>query len=312
MTDIVPNWCRLGYFIDARDSMNDWCVAKVAEICEIKKTVTVFHDGWGTKTMAYPFKSLKIAPFRRNTLKYTGPKRCAVRDWTITENELTEMQGQLDAGAGLRPTRWGGLQYHSILPGQALHICRKSPHMQLQNPQVLLKPVVKFFGSVIQLIVAWLKKAPELFPYYYKSFSSPDLYLEDSNVALALVWPELMDTLNKLFALENRVAEFFQTFDEVPADYKPSELTVMSDKKYSETLLYLINLFTKESGFEAVISILSETDELKRVPFPFIATTLLYVLGQFIVPDFWKRFNQDMTAAVYQRIEIISELELRT
>ena len=96
MTDIVPNWCRLGYFIDARDSMNDWCVAKVTEICEIKKTVTVFHDGWGTKTMTYPFKSSKIAPFRKNTLKYTGPKDCAIRDWTITEEELRDMQNQVN------------------------------------------------------------------------------------------------------------------------------------------------------------------------------------------------------------------------
>ena len=311
MTDIVPNWCRLGYFIDARDSMNDWCVAKVTEICEIKKTVTVFHDGWGTKTMTYPFKSSKIAPFRKNTLKYTGPKRCAVRDWTITESELAEMQGQLDQilASGLQ----GGdaFEITQFYRGRLYIFVENLLTCSYKIYKSYLVPVVKFFGSVIQLIVAWLKKAPELFPYYYKSFSSPDLYLEDGNVALALVWPELMDTLNKLFALENRVAEFFQTYDEVPADYKPSELTVMSDKKYSETLLYLINLFTKESGFEAVIAILSETDELKRVPFPFIATTLLYVLGQFIVPDFWKKFNEEMTAAVYQRIEIISELELK-
>ena len=125
-----------------------------------------------------------------------------------------------------------------------------------------------------------------MFPYYYKSITQPDLYLEDGNTALALVWPELMDTLNKLFALESRVATFFQTYDEVPSDYEPSPFTIMKDKKYSETLMYIINLFTKENGLEAVIGILSEKDELKRVPFPFIATTLLYVLGQFIVPEF--------------------------
>ena len=79
MTDNVPSWCRQGYFIDAKDSMNDWCVAQVLEICEIKKTITVVYDGWGTKSAIYPLKSTKIAPFRKNTIKYTGPKRGAVR-----------------------------------------------------------------------------------------------------------------------------------------------------------------------------------------------------------------------------------------
>lgn len=311
MTDNVPSWCRLGYFIDAKDSMNDWCVAQVTEICEIKKTVTVIYDGWGMKTGTYPFKSSKIAPFRKNTLKYTGPKRGAVRDWNINEKELTEMQGQLDTILDSNLQSGDAFIITQFYRGKLFIFVENLLTCTYKIHKQFLKPVVFFFGSVIKLIVAWLKKAPELFPFYYKAASLPELYLEDSNVALALVWPELMDTLNKLFALESRVADFFQTYDSVPDDYEPSPFTLMKDKKYSETLMFLINSFTKENGFEAVIAILSEKDEQKRVPFPFIATTLLYVLGQFIVPDFWAKFNMDMTAAVYQRIDIISELELK-
>lgn len=311
MTDSVPSWCKLGYFIDAKDSMNDWCVAQVIDICEKKKTITVIHDGWGSRSSTYPFRSSKIAPFRKDTAKYTGPRRGAVRDWKITEEELADMQTQVTKLLELNLETNDAFYITQFYRGKLFIFVENLLTCDYKIQKQFLKPVVKFFGSVINLIVSWLKKAPDLFPYYYKSITQPDLYLEDGNTALALAWPELMDTLNKLFALDSRVADFFQTYDEVPSDYEPSPLTLMNDKKYSETLMYIINLFTKEKGFEAVISILKETDEQKRVPFPFIATTLLYVLGQFIVPDFWNNFNLEMTAAVYQRIDIISELELK-
>lgn len=311
MSEGVPSWCRVGYFIDAKDSMNDWCVAQVTDICRIKNTVTVFHDGWGTKTTTYPLRSSKIAPFRKNTIKYTGPKRVAMRDWDLSEEELTEMQNQIDSLLNSNLQCNDAFYITQFIRGK-LYIFIENLLMYKYRQNIkFIKPAVRIFGSVVKLLVMWLKKAPELFPYYYKSQSQPDLYLEDSNTALSLVWPELMDTLNKLFALDNRVSDFFQTYDEVPSDYEPSPLTVMNDKKYSETLQYIINLFTKEKGFEAVIAILNEKDEQKRVPFPFIATTLLYVLVHFLDPDFWTKFSSDLTSAVYQRIDIITETELK-
>lgn len=311
MSEAIPSWCQVGYFIDAKDFMNDWCVAQVTEICQIKKTVTVFHDGWGNKTTTYPLKSSKIAPFRKNTAKYTGPKRGAIRNWDLTEEELADMQNQVSKLMDANLLNNDAFFVTQFFRGKLYIFIENLLMYNYRMNKKFMRPAVRFFGSVIRLIVMWLKRAPDLFPYYYKSLSQPDLYLEDSNVALSLAWPELMDTLNKLFALDNRVSDFFLTYDEVPPDYEPTPLTVMNNKKYSETLMYIINLYAKEKGFEAVIAIVNERDEQKRVPFPFIATTLLYVLMQFLVPEFWTKFNSDLTSAIYQRIDIITEAELK-
>lgn len=311
MSDSIPKWCKVQYFIDAKDSMNDWCVALVTEINEVNKTITVYHDGWGTRTTTYPFRSSKIAPFRKNTAKYTGPKRGALRDWEISENELNDYQDQVNKILASGLNMDDPFYITQFFRGKLFIFIENLLMCNYRINKKFLTPVVVFFGSVIKLIVMWLKKAPDLFPYFYKSLAQPDLYLEDSKTALALVWYELMDTLNKLFALDSRVSDFFQSYDRVPEEYEPSPLSLMNDKKYSETLMYMINLFTKEKGFEAVIDILNEKDEVKRVPFPFIATTLLYVLGQFFDKDFWARFNQDLTSSVLQRIDIISESELK-
>jgi ubiquitin carboxyl-terminal hydrolase 9/24 len=291
--------------------MNDWCVAYVTEINESNKTITVYHDGWGRRTTTYPSRSSKLAPFRKNTLKYTGPRRGAMRDWEISEAELVYFQDHLSQLLSSNLSSSDAFFITQFLRGKLFIYIENLLLCNYKINKKFLHPVVNLFGNTVKLIVMWLKKAPELFPFYYKSLAQPDLYLEDANTALSLAWPELMDTLNKLFALDARVSDFFQTHDTVPEDYEPSPLSLMTDKKYSDTLMYIINLFTKEKGFEAVISILKEKDEQKRVPFPFVATNFLYILGQFFEKDFWTRFNQEMTSSILQRVDIISEAELK-
>ena len=311
MSDSIPPWCKVGYYIDAKDSMNDWCVAYVTDVSEGNKTITVYHDGWGTRTTTYPSRSSKLAPFRRNTTKYTGPKREALRDWTISESELASYQEQLNKLLSSNLSDPDPFFITQFLRGKLYIYIENLLVCDYKINKKCLSPAVQLFGSVIKLIVKWLQRAPDLFPFYYKSLAQPELYLEDPSTALALSWPELMDTMNKLFALDDRVSVFFKNYDVVPEGYEPSPLSSMSGNRYSETLMFMINLFTKEKGFEAVIGILNEKDEQKRVPFPFIATTLLYYLGQFFEKDFWNRFNQDMTDSVLQRIDIISESELK-
>lgn len=89
----VPNWIRIGAYIDAKDSMNDWCVAKVIEVSPVLGKVTVVYDGWGnSRQCMYSLSSSKIAPFRKNSRGYLGPRRMAYRDWEFDRAELTIIQ----------------------------------------------------------------------------------------------------------------------------------------------------------------------------------------------------------------------------
>lgn len=97
----------------------------------------------------------------------------------------------------------------------------------------------------------------------------------------------------------------------VPDNYEPVQITITKNPNYSETLLYLINLFAKSDGFTAVLDIIKNKDDQSRVPFRFLNQILLYTLNQFIEPYFSVHFFTEFTELIFQRIKDISESELK-
>lgn len=70
---------KIGSFIDAKDSVNNWCVATITEINDNK--VTVSFDGWSSKWKdTHLMRGPKIAPFRRYSYGYTGQAKAAIRE----------------------------------------------------------------------------------------------------------------------------------------------------------------------------------------------------------------------------------------
>ena len=62
-----------GSFIDAKDHVNNWCVAKVLSIDSSSGIVEVNFDGWsGKNNEQFGVLSSKVAPFRRHSPPYTG------------------------------------------------------------------------------------------------------------------------------------------------------------------------------------------------------------------------------------------------
>lgn len=101
--------------------------------------------------------------------------------------------------------------------------------------------------------------------------------LENVEVVLVCAWPEILRMLRLMFALENRFNYFFLKYDVFPEEYESVRRSKMSKKDYSKTLLYLINLFCKEDGFEAVIALYSEMGEGK-VPIELVDLNPVYTL----------------------------------
>ena len=61
----------VGSFIDAKDSVSSWCCARV--VAKSDHSITVGFDGWSSKwDETYAIKSSKLAPFRKNSILYTG------------------------------------------------------------------------------------------------------------------------------------------------------------------------------------------------------------------------------------------------
>lgn len=70
-----------GSFVDARDSVNRWCVAIIKHRFTHQERVTVRFDGWSSSwDETYTIKGDKVAPFRRYSRLYTGQIKFAIRD----------------------------------------------------------------------------------------------------------------------------------------------------------------------------------------------------------------------------------------
>lgn len=156
MTDIssVPFWCQKGKFIDAKDSMNDWCVGIVMDISYESRSITVTMDGWGDKcNTTYPFKTSKLAPFRKMTKPYTGPKSKAYRNWDISMQELEEMSQKLENALNGDLECENAYETTQFYRGKLMILVENLLVFDFKHNKEFLKPTVNFFSLVISLVV---------------------------------------------------------------------------------------------------------------------------------------------------------------
>ena len=79
--ELVRNWNLLSgrelltvqNFVDAKDSVNNWCVGQIVEENVDQGTVKVHFEGWSDRhDVTLRKNSNKMAPFRTQTFGYTG------------------------------------------------------------------------------------------------------------------------------------------------------------------------------------------------------------------------------------------------
>ena len=304
----IPKWCRVGYFIDAKDSMNEWCAAEVKEVN--KMYVSIILDGWSSKwETSVPIKSQKIAPFRKQSRGYTGPKAKGYRNWEFSPEILQRMHEKVSCllSSDLQcEDAFHTTQYYRG------HLFMYLDNLLSQKPTAeVIPPILNFCADVMRLIVRWLQISPVLFPYYYQGLVHGDLYLEDNKVALASIWYELLDVLKKLFGLDTRSSDFFHTADLITETAAVHGSPVLSMYQKSKTAMAFVASFAKEGGCEAILAIVRNEDEKSRVPFGFLNQLAMYEINDYLNTILPVPFFSQYTEAILRRIDIVSESELK-
>lgn len=96
-----------GNLIDAKDTLSNWCVATIIEVCNTDDTIKVRFDGWSSHWNEwYKFTSSRIAPFRKYSKGffkkfvhyfkkqkkgYTAQPKKTVRDWNFSIEEIEKV-----------------------------------------------------------------------------------------------------------------------------------------------------------------------------------------------------------------------------
>lgn len=71
----------LDLYVDAKDSVNNWCVARIIDHKLQAGRITIHFDGWSPRyDEEVRITSSRIAAFRKYTAGYTGQTRAALRD----------------------------------------------------------------------------------------------------------------------------------------------------------------------------------------------------------------------------------------
>jgi len=62
----MKNYFSKGTYVDAKDSMSNWCVGQIIDLSTESDFIKVRFDGWSSKwNEGYKSTSAKIAPFRK-------------------------------------------------------------------------------------------------------------------------------------------------------------------------------------------------------------------------------------------------------
>ena len=84
-------------FVDAKDSVNNWCVAQVRKVKHDVKSVKLSFEGWSSKYDTEVKRgSMKIAPFRVHTFGYTGQQKAAFREFKIHHPYMVQLEQRLN------------------------------------------------------------------------------------------------------------------------------------------------------------------------------------------------------------------------
>ena len=232
------------------------------------------------------------------------------RNWTLTEEELSKMEKRVEKRLTKSLSCKNSFKTTQFYRGEFFIFIENLIEFDYKDCLSALDRIVNFFTLSMNLIIRLLNSYSSLFPYYYKGLEDSELFLTDNNVALANTWPEILDTLNKLLAMEPRCRRFFLIYQNFPIDYQFSAKT-LKNENYSGSFIYLLNLFANLNGFEITVDIVKDCNEDCKVPINFLSALVLYPLKRLVDEKFFNEFAESLSLAVVERIKIVSDKDIK-
>lgn len=300
------DWLDKGLYVDAKDSVNSWCVATVLDIDQ--QRIKLHYDGWSHKWESWlPIQSDKLAPFRMHSRRYTGQNKLAIREWVLTDSELDRVEATLlelmNSGYA-----WPAQSLTQFLRGELFNLVDCIMTWSFSSKTEFTRSI-KFFEGVIEFIVNWLQFSV---PFLKKfNAASPQAFLTDSEVAVVAAWPEMNYILSRLFGDDPRCNVFFAVINYVAPGYQPSPATIMQSDRVSKTMLYLANRFAKAGGLDVVLGYFQLQEDEVRPPLDFLQSLPSFSLLNYYSRSFAPVYVTKLREALRWRLDNLNPKELK-
>ena len=251
---------QLDSFVDAMNSSQHWLAAIVREV-DASKGVLVQFDGWSSKWNEWlSQRSLRLAPFRKNSRGYGGQPQVAARDWTYSDEEVRQYLARLqqlpdsvlsEFASAYEITQWFRGRLFTLID----NLLAMLPESQAQATLIL-----ELFEAVLRFSVRWIQQLPLRYAALYQNLTNPDAYLTDKECAYAEIWPELFITVERLLGSDPRPMSFANS--DVSEEFVTSRLQILpaipEETKEIPLLAHLISFFQDTGGFQALEQLLTD------------------------------------------------------
>lgn len=240
-------------YVDAKDSVNNWCVAIVKNINYEEKTVRLGFEGWSSKyDVELKRSSTKIAPFRTHTLGYTGQQKTAYRDFKITPTYMAHLEKRVKE---IMESNFLGFanayECTQFLRGELYYYVDSLLTLPLVIREEDLPSILQFIELVFRMTLKWYEILPAFVPAWKEAQLTQNLMNVDLHAAISMCSYEISQIFGKMWGICKRAKGFFQKFK---ADYifegsfcKEDQVTV------SGFLCSLTNKFGSLGGYEKVV-----------------------------------------------------------
>jgi len=154
----------LDVYIDAKDSVNNWCVAKIIDHDIQNHKLQLHFDGWSTKyDETVRIGSSRIAAFRKYTQGYTGQSKMALREFDMNYAYQVTMLNKIK-----RVIESNFLCFNDAT--ECTHFIRGEVYLHLDSlvtlvrepSQTDMQQIFEFTTEVFRLCLKWI----DIFPSY--------------------------------------------------------------------------------------------------------------------------------------------------
>lgn len=280
-----------GEYVDAEDSVKNWCVAKVLEKDDAREELSLHFDGWHEKyDEVIEIKSSRIEPFRLITNGYTGMTKTTRRDgWKYHYGDLEtlkrKVEDTLEADFENLKSAHEATQF---LRGELFfYVDGYLANWKSSDEDADYRDVIEFMHVVFKLIIRWMDIFPKKYMKYYEIHKrSKQEYLVDKDVAIAASGYELIKILDHCFKRHDRIYKVTKLVELTDAENETD--WYYSKKKEHRYKIALCHSFGSQGGFESIITFCNavpeETEEEHYIPLMFV--NLLLDSISDIIADF--------------------------
>ena len=291
----LNDYLQVGSFIDCKDTVNNWWVAKIVDNEQDKEEVNIHFDGWGQKyDETIPYISNRLGSFRSITVGYTGMKNNTKReDWRYSKKQLDTMTKEVEKTIKSEFDNFKSAQeVTQFLRGKLFTFVDSllaNCDDDTNSPDDF-RDMIEFMEKVFLLIIKWLELFPSKYMEYFEIHKkNKKAFLVNVNVAVAASGNELINMLSNWFGHFTRIINHTKTL-KLSEEESETEwyFAKRKDLRFKTALWYA---FGKNGGFEAIIEFCNSTPtgtaQDKSVP-------LIYVNALLeSISDVLKEFKND-------------------